>query len=68
MLKNGMRLAALAALSFLCGIAWGQVSPFTDVRFEEDDSVHVEFNGAWVELVSIGGVATEDLVEGSKLA
>ncbi len=48
--------------------AFGQVSPFTRVEFEDDGRVMVTLDGERVELVSIGGVGVGDLVAGSKHA
>lgn len=63
------RLFSLVVAMMMCaiGLARGQVSPFTAVRFEDNDRMVVQYEGEWVELVSIGGVSTRELVRGSML-
>ena len=63
------RLFSLVVAMMMCaiGLARGQVSPFTAVRFEDNDRMVVQYEGEWVELVSIGGVGTRELIRGSML-
>ena len=42
---------------------FARLSPFTDVRYEADDSVSVEYNGQWYELVSIDDTMTALLLQ-----
>ncbi|MEL6497287.1 MAG: S41 family peptidase [Planctomycetota bacterium] len=63
--------AALRAwiLMFVVGVsgaAWGQVSPFTAVEFEEDGTLMVTLDGERVALVLLGGVPTAELIAGAK--
>ncbi|MEO1533964.1 MAG: S41 family peptidase [Planctomycetota bacterium] len=48
------------------GTAWGQVSPFTRVEFEDDGRVMVTLDGERVQLVSIAGLPVDELVSVSK--
>ncbi|MFG0299747.1 MAG: S41 family peptidase [Phycisphaerales bacterium JB047] len=64
-----VRLTAMMVWMLMCvaGLARGQVSPFTAVRFEDKARMIVRYEGEWVELVSIGGISTRALVRGSML-
>ncbi len=67
LIQNRLWLLVVAVVMCVAGLARGQVSPFTAVRFEDNARMLVRYEGAWVELVSIGGVDTRELIRGSML-
>ena len=68
-MSHPIRLVALLGCFWLALSSHSEArqrSPFTDVRFEGEESLRVEVEDAWYRLLSIEGVTTKTLVEHAK--